>query len=158
MSVDLTSVIQRRLVTNAVLARLQELDTATVYDAEIPGTVPLIQTNAETDPSGRVAPYAVLYPLPGSPSGDVDLADTHFDLDLDYQVSAVTGYRQDCEHLVDQIDALLYRWAPTVDGLECGWLRPPPGFRPGPIRPVNSERPGPARFWVPLQYRLRVTR
>lgn len=159
--------LSRRLITDQILARLTAgLAPVQVFDAELldrttgqPVTAPVITgPDGQPDPSGRVAKHTVLYPWPGDPSTDADLADAHVDLDLIYQVNAIAGWRPDCEQLIDDVDAVLHRWAPVIEGAECSGMRPPVGFRPGAIRRIDAERPAPPRFWVPLQYQLRITR
>lgn len=151
--------IERRLATDAVLARLQTLTGVTVYDAEVPTDPPLItHADGTVDAAQRVAPYVVLFPLPGAPSADGDLADTDLDLVITWQIDAAAGYRRDLEHLIDRVDALLRRWAPAVDGCTVSGLRHPIGFAAGAIRPATAATPQPPRFWLPLQYQTHITR
>jgi hypothetical protein len=57
--------------------------------------------------------------------------------------------------LVGRVDAALYRWAPTIEGVVTGVFRPPVGFDPGPMRVDDTLTPH--RFYLPLQYRCIVT-
>jgi hypothetical protein len=143
--------VTRRLITDAVLARLQTLTGVAVYRGEVVDHPPALAN----DPDGRVGPYVILYPFGGTPGPEVDLGDTTVDLVYSCQVTCAAGYSTDCEYLTDRVHPLLFRWAPTVTGLVCGPLRPPPGFDPGPVR--RDDQPLPPRFYVPLQFRSIVT-
>lgn len=141
----------------AFAARLDAIGGLGVYRAEVPGKPPVKVTDSAPDASGRVAPYVVIYPSPGTPTrGGHDLADSHEDLDWLVQLIVAAGYLEDLLHAVDRIDAQLHMWAPTISGISCNGLRPPPGYDPGPSR--RNDAVDPPRHWLPLQYRLTATR
>lgn len=174
--------IQRTPVYEAVLARLQTLtglgtDPTTgqpaVYDGEVPAADKIalaLGVDGTPDPSGRVAPYVVLYELYDNPlavarswrfggtgsSYEGVLADDDVSTTITYQVTVVAGWQRDCLALIDQVQPLLYRWQPTVDGLNCGRLQTV-GQQYGPRRDT-SLAPLPDRFYAPLQYALTVFR
>lgn len=141
--------VQRRLITDAVLARLSG-QSWKLYDGEVPSNVPLIGGTG-----GRIQSYVVAYPFGGRPGPDAELSDTAADLEYTIQLDCAAAYREDTEYLVDQVNLLMYRWTPTVSGLVFGSFRPPLGYDPGPVRRNGQAKP--PRFWVPLQYRINVT-
>lgn len=150
--------ISRLALATATMQRLTDtVGHATGYYGEIgqglPGTT--VPAKPPADPDGRVHPYYVLYPSPGTPSGDDDLGDTHEDLDWLIQVTAAAGHLHDLVALIDRIDAALYRWRPVVDGIACTGLKPPPGFDPGTARRDTDVTP--PRMYLPLQYRTLAT-
>lgn len=149
--------ISRRLLATAVMTQLATVTNATGYYGEVgiglPGTT--VPATPPADADGRVKAYYVLYPSPGTPSPDQDLADEHEDLDWLIQVTAVAGYQQDLMALLDRIDGVLYRWRPVVAGIACSGLMPPLGFDPGPARRDTDFTPN--RLYVPLQYRTLAT-
>lgn len=150
-------VISRRQLTELTLARARALvPSATVYDAEVPDHPPLMQlATGASDPSGRVAPYVVVYPWAGRPTGEADLADCYVDLVYGIQLTCAAGFRADLDHLVDTIHGGFFRWAPVITGVHVGGFRPPEGFDPGPHR--RDDTVSPPRFWTPLQYQLTAT-
>ena len=153
--------VNRRLIANAVATRLLQVSNATRYYGAIgrplpgqdPATAPAMPP-AKSDTDRRVAPYLIYFPAPGSPGDERDLADTHTDVVGVHQVTAVAGDVEDLLALVDRIDAVLHRWAPTVAGHVCGPLRVPPGFDVGVATDRGVE---PHRLYAPLQYQLQVT-
>lgn len=147
--------VPRKTLGDLAEARLKTLSGVTVYRGEVPGEPPVIQSGGRPDASGRVAPYVVLWPGAGRPSAEQDAADSRADLEWPFQLTCVAGYSADCERLVDRVDALIYRWAPTLAGFGFGSCKPPLGFDPGPIR--KDEQVKPPRFYLPLQYVLPVT-
>lgn len=142
--------IDRRALAAAVKARLDTVTNATHWLGEPTDPLPTI---AGSD--GRVQPYTILWAGAGTPTLEQDAADTAVDLDWLIQVTCAGGYVDDVLALVTRVDAALYRWAPTVDGLVCGPLRPPTGFDPGPVRLDRDVTPH--RPFVPLQYRSTIT-
>ncbi len=142
--------ISRHELTVAVFDRLDTLANLTVFKAEVPSKPPVID-----DASGRVGPYAVVYPTGGTPNSDVDLGDSNDDLDWGVQVTVAAGYLEDLMYTVDQVDGLLFRWSPTLAGAHVGRLHPPLGFNSGPAR--RDEDVSPPRFWLPLLYQLTAT-
>lgn len=149
--------ISRRALTGAVKVRLDGVADLTVYRGEVPAKPPVIQTDDEDDDSLRVAPYAVLYPSPGTPSpAGQEYAETYTSLDWLIQVTVAAGYSEDAEAAVDRVDNQLLGWAPTIASIACDALRPPLGFDPGPMR--RSDEVEPPRFYLPLQYVLTATR
>lgn len=158
--------INRRLVTNAIGERLATITHATGYYGQVGrplpgqalvqdgGTIPADPPTKSPDDL-RVRPYFVFFPSPGTPGSEVDLADTHVDLQLNLQVTAAGGDVADVLALVDRIHDALFRWAPTVPGVVCGPLRYPFGWNPGPVRTDRDFVP--ARLYVPLQYQLIAT-
>jgi hypothetical protein len=149
--------ISRRLLTNAIFDRLDTLLIGvTIYKGEVPEAPPLIQLPGGPDPSGRVAPYIVLYPSPGRPyDEEADLGDSNVDLDWQFQATVAAGYIDDLNETVASADDLLFRWSPVVAGAVVGRLRPPLGFDPGPTRRDKDFTPN--RFFVPLLYQLTAT-
>lgn len=156
MTTERVAQISRKALADALRAWLVAgLSGVTVYDGEVDPRPPVIQKNGHPDQSGRVAPYVVVYPSPGTPSDEADVADTYVDLVWTVQLTLAAGYSADLLNLIDRVDFLVYRWSPTFEGLATGRLRPPPGFDPGPIRRDDARTP--PRSWVPLQYVLQVT-
>lgn len=154
--------IRRKVLADLAEAHLKTLTGVAVYRGEITASTDTVHhppvltaPGGAPDPSGRVAPYAVLYTGAGTRGLDHDVADAHDDLDWSFQVTCAAGYETDCGYLIDRVDGLFYRWAPTVPGLAFGRAKPPLGYDPGPIR--RDETVTPVRFWVPLQYRLPAT-
>lgn len=141
--------ISRYLLLQAIKTRLETAVTnCEVYLGE-PTDVPRIGSTQ------YVVPHAALYPSPGTPSDEQDVADTATDLDWLFQVTLAAGFVNDLTALVTRVDDVLYRWTPAVPGLVCGPVKPPPGFDPGPLRfdrDVTPHRP-----YLPLQYGTRVT-
>lgn len=154
----------RRLLANAVAARLADLTPATIgYYGAIgrPLTSPapagwVADPPPKSQADQRVQPYFVLYPGGGTDGPDPNIADQVTDLTAPFQVTAAAGDIEDLLALIDRIDARLNRWIPAVTGLVCGPLRPPPGFNPGPT-PLVDKQYAPNRLYVPLQYQLTAT-
>jgi hypothetical protein len=142
--------VSRKVLVDAVLARLGTVTNATGWLMKPDGPVPV-----KDGTDGIVGPHWLLYPSPGTPGPELDLGDTVVDVDMVLQVTCVTGDPDDLPPLITRIDDALYRWTPTITGLVCGPLRPPPGYDPGPAREDISVKP--SRFWVPLQYVLPAT-
>jgi hypothetical protein len=151
--------ISRRVLLARTFDRLQLLPgtpTVTVYKGEVPAEPPPIIVNGQPDSSGRVAPYAVLYVLGGSPNVEPDLADSNDDLATGIQVTVAAGYEEDALHAVDRVHAHLFRWIPDLGpDVMSDRLRPPTGFDPGPVRRDDQVRP--PRFYLPLLYTLTPT-
>jgi hypothetical protein len=144
------SSIRSQLITDVVFTRISTLaPSVAVYRSEVVDNPPSLPGD------DRVGPYVVLYPFPGHPGPGGDLGGTADDLDYTCQVTCAAGYAPDCEHLVDRVHQLLYKWTPSVAGIVLGQLNPPPGYDPGPVRIDRTISP--PRFSVPLQYRLTAT-
>lgn len=144
--------ISRRALAGAVAARLNTITAATVYYGQVGrlvngtlGHQP--PTKSATDL--RVKPYVVLYPGAGGDGPDEDLAQSVTDLTLPHQVTAVAGDVDDLLALVDRVDALLLKWAPTFPGLFCGPLTRLPGAGAPLLTDTTQDPP---RLYVPLQY------
>lgn len=152
----------RRLLANAVAARLAGLTPATIgyYGAigrALTSPVPsgwVAEPPAKSQQDGRVQPYFVLYPGAGTDGPDPNLADTSTDLTAPFAITAAAGDVEDLMALVDRIDARLNRWAPAIPDLVCGPLRPLPGFNPGLL---VDKAYTPNRPYLPLQYVLTAT-
>lgn len=145
--------ISRRALTGAVAARLDPaaLKLSRLYRGEV--TDPAVLD----DGSGRVKPYAVVWPSPGTPSLDADdAADTITSLDWLVQVTVAAGRQEDALAAVDRVDVRLLGWAPVIDGIACSRLRPPTGYDPGSMR-LDVDK-NPPRHYLPLLYRLTATR
>lgn len=156
------SKIRRLVLFQAAADALSSLPgpgpTVEIYRGEIPAptTVPLLQAaGGYPDPSGRIAPYVVLFGGTGSPFVEPDVADTADELSWTLQMLCVAGHLEDCLHLVDRVHTRLFRAQLTHDAVVVGRLVPPPGFDPGPPRRIDTVQP--VRFEVPLQYRLVAT-
>jgi hypothetical protein len=147
---DLLPAIRGQKISDAVEARLNTLTGVTVYRSEVATTPPTVANSG-----GRVAPYVVLYPAATTPTDDLDLADTTSDCSYAMQLTCVAGYSPDCEYLVDRVQALIFRWAPTVAGVAFASFRPPVGYQSGPVR--RDQDVSPPRFWVPLQFVIPAT-
>lgn len=137
----------RRVLTNAVIARLEALGP-TVYVGHVPDTVKVIPG----DTSGHVVPYLFLMPSGGQPLDDIGLEDTNEDLTYQAHINCVAAYVEDLDHLVDRVVERMHRWSPVIAGYSSGQFRPPPGYDPGPHRADRSVSP--PRFVCPLIYRL----
>lgn len=150
--------ISRKKLADLVEQRLTDglAGRATVYRGEVPDKPPVIQTGGSDDPSGRVAPYVVLFTGAGNPIIEATLAGCGVEVDWSFQTNCVAGYDADCGRLIDRVHDLLFHWAPVLDGHAFGWIEPPPGFDPGPVR--RQDFAGlPPRFFTPLQWRLPTT-
>jgi hypothetical protein len=141
--------ITRKTLVDAVMTRLDTVTNAVGWLGEPDTPLPLLG-------DGRtVGPHWVLYPSPGTPTDELDLADTVIDLDWLFQVTCVAGDPMDLLPLVGRVDAALYRWRPTIEGVTTGAFRPPSGFDPGQMRVDDSVTPH--RFYLPMQYRCIVS-
>lgn len=156
----MTATISRRDLARAVGTRLLDVTNATGYYGQIGAKNALTEGDAApaTPPTKsatdlRVAPYFILEPGVGRPGDEVDMGDTLVDIDQPITVRAAAGDVDDLLALIERIDACLFRWAPTVDGLQCGPLRYPPGYEP-PLLPDMTVQP--SRLFSPLQYVLRA--
>lgn len=147
--------IARKTLGDALVERLELLDGIGVYPGEVPPDPPVITVGAVPDPAGRIAPYVVVYGGAGLPDLEPDLGDGNVDLLWSFQTTVAAGYEADALHAVDRVFDQLYRWSPAVSGLVCGRVKPPPGFDPGPV--LRDDKKTPPRFWLPLQWQLRVT-
>lgn len=163
--------IRRKVLGDQLEARLLLLPGApvvTLYRGEVsaagrrppvagdPGQPPLLlDALGNPDPSGRVAPYVVLFDGTGPTDLEPDLAGMNEDLRWTPQTTVVAGFSPDCAQLVDRVCAWIYRWSPSLPGVAAGRLETPPGYDAGPPRP--DRQVSPPRFFVPLQWRLDLT-
>lgn len=173
--------IPRRLIANAIAARLVTITHATGYYGQVGRPLPgqdLIEHGGTIPPNPptksdddlRVRPYFVFWPGNGVPTDEEDLADTHDDLVLPVRLTVAAGDIEDLLALIDRIHGALFRWVPSTDeGAEvfqqwteesaqrvvCGPLRTPLGATPGPVLVDDSFTP--VRLYVPLQYQLTAT-
>ena len=155
--------IPRRLIGRAIAARLVGVTNATGWYGQIGAKYPLIpgQTVPATPPpksatDNRVAPYFIVEPGIGAPTGEVDLGMSLVDSVPTFTIRAAAGDPDDLLGLVERIDALLHRWSPgvitTTDGpVVCGPLLVPGGYEP-PFLTDNTVSP--PRHYSPLQYQL----
>lgn len=145
-----TAVIDRKALADAVAARLRdELPDVTGFQGEA------VDVPLAPDGDGRALPYWVLHVSPGGPTDQQDLGDTVIDLDWSFQITCAAGEEADVQALMSDVDAVIYRWRPTVDGLVCGPCKPPFGFTGIPIQRDRSVTPH--RPFVPLQYVTTIT-
>lgn len=148
--------ISRRALGNAIGARLLTVTHATGYYGQIgrllDGTLgPGPQPKSSTDL--RVQPYFIVFPGLGSPVDDqVDLGDSNVDLDWPFGITAAGGDAEDVIALVDRIHDAIFRWAPTVAGVQCGPIRVPAGYRVD--RLLADRNTTPERLYLPLLYQL----
>lgn len=146
-----TAAIDRKALADAVEARLRDqLPDVVGYQSEAVD-VPLAPGG-----DGRVVPYWVLHVAPGGPTTQVDLGDCGIDLEWPFQITCAAGEVADLQALMSDVDAVIYRWIPTVPGLVCGPCKPPLGFTGVSIqldRSVSPHRP-----FVPLQYVTTITK
>jgi hypothetical protein len=155
---DPTNVVEATPLLKAIVGRL----TTGLPKEPTPGRPPTYGYLTEADDvpvldkAGHVHRYWVLHPAPGSPSPEQDLGDALVDADWDFQVTAAAGYTTDVLDLAWRISALLYRWAPVVEGYACSPIKPPTGFSPGNVLLDRDEKPH--RPFLPLQFRTRVDR
>lgn len=151
--------IRRKVLGDLLFARLQALPgptSVTVYRGEVPEHPPVARDAASgPDPSGRVAPYVVLFDGAGPTDLEPDLGGQNEDLLWSPQITIAAGFSPDCAQLVDQVCAWVYRWSPAIPGLSAGRLEPPDGFDPGVVRPDRTVSP--PRFFLNTQWRLVVT-
>lgn len=148
-----TAQTSRLAITHALKDRLVGLLGAhAVFVAEIPDQPPVLVTDGAPDPSGRVAPYAIIWPGAGRPDLNPSLEATPTDHLWAGQVTFAAGFADDLLALLDDAIPLLNLWVPVIDGITCGPMRPTPGADPGPIRPERDARP--PRFSLPTLWRL----
>ncbi|GEP38887.1 hypothetical protein NPS01_25500 [Nocardioides psychrotolerans] len=151
--------ISRRLVAVAVATRLVGVTNATGYVGKVSALsgLPGVTGTPDSPPvksasDARVKPYFVLFPGAGTPGPETDLGDSVVDLDLPFQLTVAGGDLYDVLALADRVHAALHRWAPVVDGHQCGPLRVPPGYAPGVV--LTDRDFTPHRLYTPLQYQL----
>lgn len=164
----MAAVVSRRAVANAVALHLAGVTQATGYYGQIGrplpgqtlvsagGTIP--DDPPAKDPTNgdmRVRAYFVLYPGPGGPGPDADLADENVDLTISLPVTAVAGDVEDLLALVDRITGRVLRWTPTIPGLACGRVRFPVGYEPGPL--LVDDQMKPERLYVRLPFQITAT-
>lgn len=143
--------------------RLLLLQTVETRLATLPATTPLTMGYVEKparvptiSPEGHVQRYWVLHPFWGFPGREQDLEESTRSLEWTFQVTAAAAFKRDCLALAYDVDALLHMWEPATPAHSWGALRPPEGYDPGP--PREDDDVTPIRWYLPLQYRTRVTR
>ena len=144
------AVVDRGDLTAAAKARLDTVADATKWLGEPDFPLPLVPGS-----DGRVRPYVILWPGPGTPSAEQNLTDTSVDLDWLIQITCAAGYVDALQALVSRVDAAFYRWQPDIPGYVCGRFKPPEGYDPGPARLDRTVTPH--RPFLPLQYRCTIT-
>lgn len=143
--------IDRKVLADAVDARLRDqLPDVEGYQGRAVD-VPLAPNSDD-----QVVPYWVLHVSPGTPTDQLDLADTVVDLDWSFRITCAGAQVADVQALMSDVDTAIFRWRPTVAGLVCGPCKPPFGFDPGQIQLDRSVTP--YRPFVPLQYVTRLTK
>lgn len=154
--VAVTAQTARLAINTAVIDRLRSLagvPAVTVYDGEVPDSPPVTTTGGVPDAAGRVAPYCVCFPTPGSPDPNPVLSAAPTDFLWTGQITFAAGYAADLLHTLDRCVPLLHLWTPDIDGLVCGRMRTRPGT-PTVVRRDDDKRP--PRFYVPTQWELHV--
>jgi hypothetical protein len=101
--------IRRKVLGDQLYARLKALPgptPVTVYRGEVDDHPPLaLDAAGQPDPSGRVAPYVVLFDGTGTPDLEPDLAGRNEDLRWSPQITVAAGWSPDCTQLVDLVCA-----------------------------------------------------
>lgn len=85
----------------------------TVYDGR-PGIDPAYLP-IPVDDAGHVRPYICVYPAPGAPSEDVDLAGLHNDLYWSWQMTVAGAYDNDVDAVFDALVPGFRAWTPDLD-------------------------------------------
>lgn len=160
----MVATISRRVVANAVAARLLGVTNATGYYGQIGRLLPGAPEDTPVDPQpksasdARVRPYFVLYPGAGTQGPDPDAADQAVDLTQPFQITAAAGDIEDLLALVDRIEVQLLRWTPVLGlaGVAVGYLRRPPGV-PDTAPVLTDTQHSPVRLYTPLQFQLTAT-
>lgn len=150
--------ISRRLLANAIAARLAGVTNAVGYYGQVgrtlAGTLGVDpQPKSATDQ--RVKPYFILFPSAGQPGPDPDLGDCNVDLTQPFQITVAGGDMEDVLALADRVDGRIFRWIPTLSGAVCGPVKPPEGFTAPPV--LTDKNFTPNRLYVPLLYQLTAT-
>lgn len=163
--------ISRRLLANAVAARLAGVTNAAGYYGKVGNPLPsqLLVSAGGTVPDdpqpksatdARVRPYFVLYPGAGGQGPDPDAADQAVDLTQPFRITAAAGDVEDLLALVDRLEARLLHWTPDLGaagaGVHIGYLRRPPGV-PDTAPVLTDTQFSPHRLYTPLQYQLTAT-
>lgn len=158
--------ISRRLLANAVAARLLGVTNATGYYGQMGRLLPGAPADTPVDPQPksptdpRVRPYFVLYPGAGGQGPDPDAADRAVDLTQPFRITAAAGDVEDLLALVDRLEARLLHWIPDLgaagEGIHFGYLRRPPGV-PDTAAVLTDTQHTPHRLYTPLQYQLTAT-
>lgn len=128
----------------------------TVYDG-VPGQDPAYMPIAFDD-AGHVRPYVCVYPSPGAPSADVDLAELHNDLDWSFQLTAAAAFNNDLDAVFDVLVPGFRAWIPALgedlrELISVGAARQL--NRPGPH--LVDRSPTPDRVFNVLQYEIQLT-
>ncbi|MFZ1361347.1 MAG: hypothetical protein WAS05_00220 [Candidatus Nanopelagicales bacterium] len=131
--------------TDLVLEKLRTLRTLTIYDGDV-------DDNPPDDRQGRVYPYAVMWPSPGTPALETITAQAGepITLDWDFQITCVGGTRRWCQQSVVLVRSVLTNLN-LGDG--AGILR----------EQVNKDLPilkdkdvTPIRYFYPLRYKALI--
>lgn len=145
----------RRILGDAVMARLGTIANLSTYRGEVPATPPTISTD-----DLRVKPYAVFYPTGGLPGFDPRLGGDSNGLSWKFQITCVSGRESDVEQLVDVVANKFELWTlvPNLDVMpadlrfigRCRQINDPPPAQ-------RDDAPTPARFWSALLYEIPLT-
>lgn len=159
-------IISRRLLANAVAARMAGVTNAVGYYGQMGRLLPGAPADTPVDPQPksatdpRVRPYFVFYPGAGGQGPDPDAADRAIDLTQPFRITAAAGDVEDLLALVDRIEARLLHWTPDLaaagEGVHIGYLRRPPGV-PDTAPVLTDTQFSPHRLYTPLQYQLTAT-
>lgn len=128
-----------------IVAELRKVPGLTVYDGEVPDTVP-------TDSAGFIRPYTVLFATDGDPIDERDMSGA---LDLtaarwDFQTTTVAATAGICSQA-----GYLVRLALTNLPVGTGLVLPSPqDYGVAPIKDTNIS---PARYFIPRMWRLETT-
>jgi hypothetical protein len=137
-------------LTDLAATRLATLANVVVYRGEIINADG--STNVPTisgDPLGRVVPHIVMYPSPGRPRVDDQLAGFPSNLDWTLQLTMVAGYLTDCLNLIARVNVIMAGWIPVLSGGTTGRFMTDD---PGPVR--RDDTVNPSRFYVPQLFTL----
>jgi hypothetical protein len=119
--------IRRKVLGDQLFARLRRCPGADSGDG-VPRRGPRAPAGAldaasGPDPSGRVAPYVVLFDGAGPTNLEPDLAGQNEDLRWSPQITIAPGSPRTASQLVDRVCAWVYRWSPVIPGWRRAWSR-----------------------------------
>jgi hypothetical protein len=153
---DLVVAHARSLFPETVPGTDGALFLVTVYDGQ-PGQDPDYLPIAYDD-ADHVRPYVCVYPSPGAPSPDVDLAGLHNDLEWSWQFTVAGAYSGDVDAVFDVLVPGFRAWTPALDEDLV------PLINVGQARQLNIPGPHlldrkitPHRVFNALQYGITVT-
>lgn len=118
----------------------------TLLDAQLPAAVGVGLGSAV----GLTAPYAVIYPDPGTPEGSI--GDRYEDLLVEFQVTCVGTGPQQAMDVVGRVRAILLGQLPTITGrfVQPLWQEPT-GER---LR--RDDDVSPPLYYLPLIFQMRT--